>query len=120
MPEHSVPAIRETEASVERKIIQLAELVGFRLLCKSSQGFRPGGKGHGTTRITTGFPDLLFGHPVHKVLVFVEVKSPGGRLRQSQRAWHAMANGCGARVWTCHSLDEFKAYLDLFDWLGPA
>lgn len=110
----TAPRLRETEASVQKKIKQLAGILGFRLLCDSSQGYRPGGPRHGTTRITKGFPDLLFGHPERQVLVFVEVKGPNGELSADQRAWHARAAACGARVWTCRSAAEFQAYAETY------
>ena len=106
--------IRETERSVQKKIIEFARIAGLRLLCNSAQGYRPGGRRHGTTRITPGFPDLLFGHPGKKLLLFVEVKGPDGKLRESQVSWHAAATECGARVWICSSVSEFRAYLETF------
>lgn len=45
------------ESDVQKAIKRILEVSKFTVI-DTSQGFRPGGKRHGTTRITLGTPDL--------------------------------------------------------------
>lgn len=65
-----------------------------------------------------GGPDLVgtlalpfFGRTIAQAFG-IEVKSAKGRLRDSQRAWHAGAELMGWRVCTARSVAEASAFLD--------
>ena len=45
------------ESEVQKAIKTILKMRGFQII-DTSQGFRPGGKRHGSTRITKGTPDL--------------------------------------------------------------
>jgi len=95
------------EKIVQQNVRDYMAICGWDLLCDSSQGYRP----EGGTRITLGFPDLLFGHPKHG-LVFMECKRPGlGKVTDHQQAWHTRARNCGARVVVVDSAEAAACYL---------
>jgi hypothetical protein len=59
-----------------------------------------GGNGRG------GMPDLLVTHPRCGVRL-LEMKSPGGRLNDAQRDWHARwVSSGGPAVVVCHSVED--------------
>ena len=94
------------EASISRGITNLLKQVGFAVW-STEQGFR---KERGGTRTTPGFPDLVaIGHGR---IVFIEVKGPKGKLRESQELFRdeCLANGGTWFMWR----DEVEA----FDWLA--
>ena len=62
------------EADFQRGVIELARLCGWQV--------------HYTTdsrRSTPGFPDLVLWHPVHRRLMFRELKTQRGALNPSQK-----------------------------------
>lgn len=109
-----------SERMVQRAIKTLARAIGFHVT-DFSQGYRPGGPRHATTRQTPGVPDLLLMHPSRQVVLFVECKRPGGRLSKAQREWHQIAEQSGLKVSTCDSVESFAEQLRAFGWeLTPA
>ena len=92
------------EARIRIDIRKFMESVGFAMW-DTEQGYR---QDRGGTRVTPGFPDLVaIGHDM---VVFIEVKSPKGRLSLAQLAFQAecKANGVRAEVW--------RDPRDAFDW----
>lgn len=106
----------QTEAQVQEDCKRLVMATGGSVLCDSSQGYRPGGKRHGSTRITVGFPDLMIGYPTKgdrsAFVAMVEVKGPDGKVSPQQVAWHVSARACGLAVWVVHSVHELAAFLE--------
>ncbi|WP_425155502.1 VRR-NUC domain-containing protein [Candidatus Palauibacter sp.] len=108
-------AAPDRERDVQRRIVALARTLGF-FVSDLSQGYRPGGRRHSTTRQTPGVPDLYLAHPERRFRIWVEVKGPKGNLSEKQRAWHAKVGAAGARIWTCSSVAEFAAHLEPYGW----
>jgi len=61
------------EADVQRRITALFKQCGGEVY-NLAQGYRPGGKNHGTTRQTKGLPDLFVFFPTWRRAVWYEVK----------------------------------------------
>jgi len=95
----TVPAPRE--ADVQRDVKAAYEACGC-VVANFSQGYRPGGRRHGTTRQTKGIPDLYVFPPLrrdqavaaqagHPVLYLApwwhETKRPGGEQTLEQTEW---------------------------------
>lgn len=101
----------ESENSVQKKIKQLASHYGYHV-SDTSQGYRPGGRRHGTTRITRGFPDLFMMNPQTRDHLFVEVKKEGGSLSDHQIIWHETALLAGVPCYTCDSASSFRSIIE--------
>lgn len=84
------------EKDVEREIVKALSKMGF-FVSTLSQGYRPGGRRHATTRQTKGIPDLYFQHPRHGT-GWLEVKGPETPVTSDQRAWHARERASAGRV----------------------
>ena len=67
--------MKSLEAQVQKRVVATYKAAGGAV-CSFSQGFRPGGKRHGTTRQTKGIPDLLVFLPRRRLAFFQEVKAP--------------------------------------------
>lgn len=92
------------EAKTQKRIVDALETLGCHV-SKFDQGRR--------TRQTPGIPDLLVMHPDWGISCWVEVKRPdGGRLRGSQKAWHAIARQSGQRVIVARGVDEVVEALE--------
>lgn len=61
-PRLDVGGVYSRESDVQRDVKAILELYGFDVT-DTSQGYRPGGRRHGTTRITRGTPDLFVTRP---------------------------------------------------------
>lgn len=109
-----------TEAAVQRRVKALWRSLGGWVACDSSQGYRPGGRRHATTRITLGFPDLVLMHPGRELVLFREVKRPGGKLTEYQRTWLERARACGADVGVWDSVESACEDLRRYGWEGSA
>jgi hypothetical protein len=59
---YRMPMGRQLEAEVQKACKALLRAWQFKV-SDTSQGYRPGGKRHGTTRITKGVPDLYVTRP---------------------------------------------------------
>ena len=81
-----------TEKEVERAVVRLYRSVGLTVW-SLSQGYRPGGKRHGTTRQTKGIADLFVTGRGHAL--WHETKRPGGTQRPEQATFEAAAVSCG-------------------------
>lgn len=93
-----------TETDAQREIKRALARLGF-YVSDLSQGYRPGGKRHGTTRITKGVPDLYFQHPVHGV-GWLEVKGEDTPVTDDQRKWHAQERHSGGKVAVVRSASD--------------
>ena len=86
------------EKDVQRHVVQLYAAAGCWVY-SLSQGYRPGGKGHGTTRQTKGLPDLYVMHSAGRVC-WHETKRPGAVQSTGQRLFQCRANECNVDyVW---------------------
>lgn len=83
-----------TERDAQRGVVQLYQGCGC-VVFSLSQGYRPGGKRHGTTRQTKGLPDLLVCHEASGTAWSHEVKRPGGQQRPEQAAYERVTVRCG-------------------------
>ncbi len=68
---------------------------------------------HDSRRSEAGFPDLVLCHPQRRRLLFRELKSLRGRVRQEQRLWLWVLRQCGqdARVWRPDQWSEIRREL---------
>ncbi len=67
---------------------------------------------HDSRRSAPGFPDLCLVRP--PVVLFVELKSEGGKLRPKQREWLEALSRCegvGARLWRPSDFEEIERTL---------
>jgi hypothetical protein len=67
--------MKNFEAQVQTRVIATYKAVGASI-CSLSQGYRPGGKRHGTTRQTKGLADLFVFLPRRRLAFWHEVKAP--------------------------------------------
>lgn len=102
-----------TEAAVHLAVRHALALFDYRWY-NLSQGYRPGGKRHGSTRQTPGLPDLYAQHPAWGPL-WLEVKRPGGKLAPAQEAFQRDEVAAGGFAVTVFS--ERDA-LRLLAWIG--
>ncbi len=96
------------ESQISREIVDFLRGQGFAVW-DTGQGFR---KDTGGTRITPGLCDLIvMGTEVNPFLLFVEVKTAKGRLRDSQAVFRdeCATNGVAWELW--------RDVRDAFDWL---
>lgn len=63
------------EAQVQQRVVAIYRAAGASV-CNLAQGFRPGGRRHGTTRQTKGLPDLYVFLPRRGLAWWHEVKAP--------------------------------------------
>jgi hypothetical protein len=86
-----------TEAELLRNVIELAELLKWRVA-----HFRPGmnRRGHWSTAMSgsqaAGFPDLVL---VRDRLVLAELKAHRGTMSEPQVGWHGALVGAGTEVY---------------------
>lgn len=88
------------ESKLEAKCRRAVEVLGGRFPKWTSPG-------------NEGVPDrilLLKNAPA----VFVELKAPGGRIRDSQIRWHNWLRRRGYEIWVVDSFGEFTEKLDAF------
>lgn len=114
-----------TEAQVQERVKAVYRAVGC-VVASFSQGWRPGGKRHATTRQTKGIPDLYVFPPVRyrepfdgcRVPVtplapfWHETKRPGGKQSPEQLAWQRECEARGVG-YVLGGVDEALAYLRL-------
>ena len=96
------------EAAISGEIRKfLRDVMGFSVY-STEQGYR---KDRGGTRQTPGIPDLIiFGKGI---FAFVEVKTPKGKLRDSQKQFQSECDGCNPIV----PYLVWRDVRDAFDWL---
>lgn len=75
------------ERDVQRRVVAVYRTVGC-IVWSLSQGYRPGGPRHATTRQSKGLPDLYVMCPVRdgirRLVFWHEVKRPGGKQTPEQ------------------------------------
>ena len=98
--------MKRSEKQIEAGIALDLRRLGWHVT-KTSQHARPQG-------MTAGIPDLYAMHPRHGG-IWIEVKTPKGRLRDSQKAWHADAERCGVPVVVARSTADVLGALSLAD-----
>lgn len=89
-----------TEAAYQRRITDLANLLGLRWHHETD-----------SRRSKPGFPDLTICGP--KGVAFLEVKTDAGRIKPEQQAWldALRAAGCDALIVRPRHWDDVKALL---------
>lgn len=90
----------ESEAHFQKRVIRLAELLGWKVFHLLDPIGSP-----------AGFPDLLLRKPPR--LIWAELKSEHGRVMPSQRAFLADLQACGqeAYTWRPRDYDHIKHLL---------
>lgn len=118
---------RITEKHVQDATVQFLELDGWRAIRTDPVSDRTRGKGFGEV----GMPDYLFlrySEAARSILLiqmtalgrievltdtqalFIEFKSPGGKLEEHQIRWHDTEAKRGALVLTVNNFDNFRAW----------
>ena len=92
----SVPSV-PTEREVKHAVVEFYRMMGVTVW-NLDQGFRPGGRRHGTTRQAKGLSDLYCTWPARGVAWWVELKRPGGELRPEQVRFRDDNARCGVTV----------------------
>lgn len=108
------PTTDLTEADFQRQVVELAHILGWRVLhVRRSIGRRGGQQAHQTTTSIKGWPDLLLFHPDRGEHFVAELKSEKGRLRPEQVEVLAdlRASGVECHVWRPSNFDEVQARL---------
>lgn len=90
-----------SEIELQRSLIEVAEMFGWK--CHHENDSR---------RSNPGLPDLICAHPRHGI-VFIELKSERGYLRQPQKAWRDVLIAGGVPYYVFRPRDRFVAD-DLF------
>jgi hypothetical protein len=100
-----------TEAQTQQAVRDLFERVGG-FVSNLAQGYRPGGRGHGTTRQTKGLADLYVQFEKRGEALWFEVKKPSNRDGQTpeQVAFQRRNEACGIPS-GCGGVPEAKAML---------
>lgn len=106
-------AVRPLEKVIQAEVKKVLALHGY-LISDFSQGYRPGGSRHASTRITCGVPDVYVQHRSLPITMWIEVKRPGENLSADQVAWHAAEKHAGGKVIVIHSGHEMHLYLEQF------
>lgn len=110
------------ERTIQRQIVQALRAAGWAVW-STSQGYRsaPGG-----TRMAPGLPDLYCRHP-RRGAVWIEVKRPGGRVREAQAAFLAAHATGEPRALLAYGLDDIHPLLTdttttatSTSWISPA
>lgn len=106
-----------TERQVQQRVVATYEAVGC-LVANFAQGYRPGGRGHATTRQTKGIPDLYVFPPRRLAFradgnvdpFWHEVKRPGGVQSPEQKRWQEECENRGVG-YVLGGVNEALAYL---------
>lgn len=114
------------ERAVQQRVVAIFAAFGG-IVYNLAQGFRPGGRRHGTTRQTKGLPDLWIFFPARGRGAWFEVKRPGAELRAEQETFRVHCAACGiAHGWggadEAYSLLErlgFKLLLERVGYPAP-
>lgn len=91
-----------SEKAIESAIMRNLRAMGFTVV-KFSQPQR--------VKATAGTPDLLVLSSRWKLHLFVEVKTPRGKVSTAQHVWHREAREAGLQVIVATSTDEVIAEL---------
>lgn len=107
----------ESEASFQKRVIEYAEKHGWQVVHVTPARWVPG---HGLVPDAEqrGFPDLMFLRPVDGVrrpygLIFAELKTERGRIRQGQPEWQRALQDAGIPcfLWRPSSWGEIETVL---------
>lgn len=88
------PDVTQKEADLQRAVIELAQLLGWRVAhfrpARTAQGWRTAVAGDGA-----GFPDLVL---TKATVLYAELKAQKGRVSPDQAAWHDALRAAGQEV----------------------
>ena len=98
------------EAKVSREVQQFLKLIGCSVY-STEQGYR---RDKGGTRQTPGIPDLLVfnGNESMVPVFFIEVKAPGGKLRESQVAFQSECDRTGVPYLVAYDVRDVYDFLE--------
>lgn len=85
------------EKRLQHQIRRALETLGFDVT-STSQPQR--------AMMTAGIPDLYARHPRWKLRLWIEVKTPRGRIRPAQAAWIEAERAAGGHAIVARSLDD--------------
>ena len=94
-----------TERELQKAGTDLLKQLGFDV-SNLSQGFRPGGRRHGSTRQRPGLPDTYCRHVLKRLRFWIEWKGPETRVTDHQRSWHELEAASGGTVWIVRSVGD--------------
>lgn len=104
-------AVRQSEASFQAQVVELAEWLGWRVMHVRATVGR-GGK-HTTATSVAGWPDLFLWHEAQARTMAAELKSDAGRAtpEQVQVLDSLRAAGVEVRLWRPRDWDEITSVL---------
>lgn len=94
--------MRQPEKAIQRDVIRALRALGFDVDDMSQPR---------ASMMARGLPDLRARHPRWRTTLWVEVKTPRGRLSDHQRQWHELEHACGGTVLVTRSADELLEQL---------
>lgn len=94
MPSAALELFAPLEKDVQRDVMALLRGCGCRVF-NLSQGYRPGGARHGTTRQTRGLPDLYVFPPRGLAPFWCEIKRLGGTQSPEQMGFQSLCAEAG-------------------------
>lgn len=99
------------EAVFQRRVVDAAQLHGWHT-CHTRRATVRAGR-IATPTSMTGWPDLVLWHETHRVVLYVEIKTDGGRLSPAQVRTLGSLSAAGAwvMVWRPRDWDEIAALL---------
>jgi hypothetical protein len=103
-----IPGLKVSEADVQRAVVDMLELDGWRAIRTDPVSDRSRGKGFGEI----GMPDYLFlryGLNYSGVgVLWVEFKAPGKTLNRHQVVWHSREGKRGALIFVVSDAAQFR------------
>ncbi|MFH1604498.1 MAG: VRR-NUC domain-containing protein [Pseudomonadota bacterium] len=90
--------LKISEAQLQRDCMKLLRLCGWYVRPAPKESYKAG--------IPTGEPDLLAVRPGRGL--WLELKTPDGKVSDVQRDWHKWARGRGDEIHVIRSIDELR------------
>ena len=102
---------RQIESGIQRSIVQYIRSVLPRSVLMAipngSQRTSSGRPANAVPGFLPGAPDLILALP-NKEVIWIEVKSPVGRLSDNQKHVHAMLDTIGHKIILARSIDDIR------------
>ena len=102
---------RSIESGIQRGIVQYIRSVLPRAVLMAipngSQRTASGRPANAVPGFLSGAPDLILALP-NKEVIWIEVKSPVGRLSDNQKHVHAMLDSIGHKIILARSIDDIR------------
>lgn len=94
--------MRQPEKAIQRDIVRALSRLGFHVDDMSQPR---------ASMMPRGLPDLRARHPRWRTSLWIEVKTPTGRVSRDQQQWHELERTAGGTVLVTRSVDELLEQL---------